>query len=93
MLPRQTARTTVTLDPDVQALLKQAMRSRDTSFKQALNDAVRAGLRPQAAAAKRKPYVLPTYDMGELLVHGISLNHLAAELEDQELIAKLARGA
>jgi hypothetical protein len=38
-------RTTVTLDADVQALLKRAMREQDRSFKATLNDAVRAGLR------------------------------------------------
>jgi hypothetical protein len=41
-------RATVTLDPDVQALLKRAMREQDRSFKQTLNDAVRAGLRKPA---------------------------------------------
>ena len=36
-------RTTVTLDPDVEALLRRAMRERGASFKQVLNDAVRDG--------------------------------------------------
>jgi hypothetical protein len=38
-------RTTVTLDPDVQALLKKAKRERGVSFREALNDVVRNGLR------------------------------------------------
>ena len=37
-------RTTVTLDPDVEAKLKATMRERGVSFKAALNDAVRVGL-------------------------------------------------
>ena len=48
-------RSTVTLDLDVQALLKKAMRQRDISFKAVLNDAVRAGLdktRPRSAVPK-----------------------------------------
>jgi hypothetical protein len=41
-------RTTVTIDPDVETLLNKAMRERDASFKQVLNDAVRSGLQAQA---------------------------------------------
>ena len=37
-------RTTVTLDPDVEALLQIAMKERRLSFKDALNAAVRLGL-------------------------------------------------
>ena len=85
-------RTTVTLDSDVQVLLKKAMRGRDASFKQVLNDAVRVGLRsqPVAKAARWEP---PTFDMGELLAHTTNLNALNDEIEAQEQIAKLQRGA
>jgi hypothetical protein len=82
-------RTTVTLDPDVQALLKKVMREREISFKEALNSAVRSGL----AAGKRsprKPYRMKTYKMG--LRSGINLdkaNQLAADLEDEEIIRKM----
>ena len=37
-------RTTVTLDPDVERLLRVAMKERGVSFNEALNDAARAGL-------------------------------------------------
>jgi hypothetical protein len=37
-------RTTVTLDPDVAAKLKELAHRRRTSFKQTLNDVVRRGL-------------------------------------------------
>jgi hypothetical protein len=36
-------RTTVTLDPDVERLLRDAMRERAISFKEALNEAARIG--------------------------------------------------
>jgi hypothetical protein len=39
-------RTTVTLDPDVERLVKDAMRERGLSFKQALNEALRRDLAP-----------------------------------------------
>ncbi|HEV2767007.1 MAG TPA: CopG family transcriptional regulator [Acidimicrobiales bacterium] len=80
-------RTTVTLDPDVAAALEQAARERRVSFKQVLNDAVRAGLRP---ATEARPYRLPTRRMG--LRAGVDLDKalkLAAELEDQEVVRKL----
>jgi len=38
-------RTTVTLDPEVAQLLREAMRVGDQSFKQTLNEAVRRGLK------------------------------------------------
>ena len=50
-------RTTVTLDPDVAAELKELARQRGVSFKEVLNDAVRAGL---AAGTEARAYRLPT---------------------------------
>lgn len=82
-------RTTVTLDPDVEALIKTAMRERSLSFKEALNAAVRAG------ATSRRPQSAPptsTYDMGEPLVDVTKALRLAGELEDQERAARLAVG-
>ena len=46
-------RTTVTLDKDVAAKLKQVARERGVSFKVALNDAVRAGLQGGTRPARR----------------------------------------
>jgi hypothetical protein len=85
-------RTTITLDPDVELLLKDAMRQRDASFKAVVNSALRRGLRAEQAQPAPK-FVQQTYDMGALLVGTTNLNALATELEDQELIAKLQRGA
>jgi hypothetical protein len=82
-------RTTVTLDPDVQLLLKHAMRERDASFKQTLNDAVRAGLRKPAGAAKAARFVQRTHKLGRPLVDLSKANALAGELDDAELIARM----
>ena len=82
-------RTTVTLEPDVEAVIKRAMRERGLTFKQALNDAVRAGVSPRKPAAE--PF--PTYDMGAPLVDVTKALRLAAELEDEDLARKLGRGA
>jgi hypothetical protein len=87
-------RTTVTLDPDVQVLLKKAMRQRDTSFKQALNDAVRAGLgaAPPSHRAEQA-FDFPVFRMGRPLVDLTKATALAAELEDRELVARMQRDA
>jgi hypothetical protein len=84
-------RTTVTIDPDVEALLKKAMRERGEPFKQVLNNAVRDGLR-MAQAKPEKPFRQRTFDMGLPQVNLTKANVLAAELEDQELVAKLRGG-
>jgi hypothetical protein len=80
-------RTTVTLDPDVAAELKELARQRGVPFKQVLNDAVRAGL---AAGTAARPYRLPTARLG--LRPGVSLDaalRLAAAMEDEETVRKL----
>jgi hypothetical protein len=38
-------RTTITLDPDVEELVRREMHERRVSFKQAVNDGLRSGLR------------------------------------------------
>ena len=83
-------RTTVTLDADVEVLVKSAMRERDASFKQVLNDALRQGLGRRSAteAVRFQPM---TFDMGTLLVASKNLNALAEDLEDRELLAKLSQ--
>lgn len=81
-------RTTVRLDPDLAALLRKLSRERGVSFREALNGALRAGLTARASGAK--PYRITTRRMG--LRPGIHLDralHLAAEMEDEELIRKL----
>jgi len=83
-------RTTVTLDPDVEALVKRAMRERGLTFKQALNDAIRAGAGPRSV---RSPSPVPTFDMGEPLVDVTKALRLAGDLEDQERAARMALGA
>lgn len=88
MMP--TVRTTVTLDPDVEALVKRAMRERGLTFKQAVNEAIRAGVGSPSDAA---PADFPTYDMGEALIDITKALRLAGELEDQELAARLVRGS
>ncbi len=84
-------RTTITLEPDVEDLLKRAMREQQAPFKRVLNDALRRGL-GAAGIAPRQPFVQRTFDGGRPLVDLTKAGALAAELEDQDLIDKLAQG-
>jgi hypothetical protein len=83
-------RTTVTLDPDVEALLEAAMRERGLSFKQALNEAVRTAL----ARGKRsgKPFRQRTFAMGIPKVDLTKALSIASEMEDQEILRKMRMG-
>lgn len=58
-----TVRTTVTLDPDVERLLKEEVHRTRLSFKAVLNNAVRAGLRAASPAGRRKPFVVKAEPM------------------------------
>jgi Arc/MetJ family transcription regulator len=82
-------RTTITLDPDVEALVAKAMRERGLSFKQAVNDALRRAL---TGPAEREPYRTPTYAMGPATVDVDKALRLAGELETEELLAKARLG-
>ncbi|MEI8243565.1 MAG: hypothetical protein WCI17_09890 [bacterium] len=79
-------RTTVTLDPDVAELLRDAAHGTRRSFKEALNSAVRRGLegagRPPRAAFKVHPV-----SMG--VRAGVDPAHLADVGDDAEVDAFL----
>jgi len=82
-------RTTVTLDPETERLLRRTMRERGVSFKQALNDAVRTGLRQKHRAKRR--FVQKTFSMGaEQLFRWDKALAIAEAMEDEELVRKLS---
>jgi hypothetical protein len=82
-------RTTVTLDPDVEAKLKATMRERGVSFKAALNDAVRAGL--DASASAPRPFKAKTAPLG-VRINIVKANQIAGEMEDEEILRKMEEG-
>jgi hypothetical protein len=84
-------RTTITLDPDTEALVKKRMKERGISFKQAVNDAIRSGLAADDIA-DRTPFRTETAAMGRPRVDLVHALRLAAELEDQELARKAESG-
>jgi Arc/MetJ family transcription regulator len=80
-------RTTITLDPDARALVERAMRERGLSFKEAVNEAIRAGL----GGAEPDTYTIPRR-LGPARVDLTKALGLAAALEDDELARRLAEG-
>ncbi len=82
-------RTTITLDPDVEALVKKTMKERGLSFKQAVNDAIRSSL---GSAASAEPYDFPSYHMGAPKIDLTHALRAAADLEDEEILRKLRAG-
>jgi hypothetical protein len=81
-------RTTVTLDEDVAAQLRQVSRERGVSFKVALNGAIRLGLSASAPSSRsfsvhvRPLGIRPEVDIDKAL-------NLASEIEDSEILRKL----
>jgi hypothetical protein len=82
-------RTTVTLDPDVEAKLRAVMRERGVSFKVAINDAVRAGL--GGASPQPRRFRMKTAPLGARFDIDKALT-IAGELEDEEIIRKRELG-
>lgn len=82
-------RTTVTLDSDTRLLVERAMRERGLSFKEAVNEGIRAGLGTPGSST-------PTYTapraIGPARVDLTKALRLAAELEDDALARRLAEG-
>lgn len=82
-------RTTITLEPDVQALLQAAMKERGISFKEALNSAVRAGL--TQGMPERRQFKQKSFPMGgEQNFRWDKGLSAAAAMEDEELGRKLS---
>jgi hypothetical protein len=82
-------RTTVTLDPDARGLIERLMREQDISFKEAINQAIRAGLAPRGRKAGG---YTKSRRLGPARVDLTKSLALAAELEDDALSRRLTEG-
>lgn len=82
-------RTTVTLDPDTRLLVERAMRERGLSFKQAVNEAIRAGL--GASSSPPRSYTTPR-ELGPPRIDLTRALQLSADLEDDAIGRRLAEG-
>ncbi|MBO0813165.1 MAG: hypothetical protein J2P23_14130 [Microlunatus sp.] len=81
-------RRTVTLDPEVELRLSALMEERGLTFKEALNSALRSALElPSTAGAE-----FPSFDMGTVTVDLTHSGRIAASIEDEEILRRLAAG-
>jgi hypothetical protein len=84
-------RTTLTLDDDIAARLKEEAHHRGEPLKAVVNETLRAGLTVLDAPPKAKRYRLKPASLGEVLP-GLNLDkalRLADSLEDEGIAAKL----
>ena len=82
-------RTTVTLEPDVESLIRQAMKEPGLSLRAALNSALRAGMSWNKAA--RRHFVQKTFALGpEQHFRWDKALAAAGAIEDEELSRKLS---
>jgi hypothetical protein len=81
-------RTTVTLDPDTEQIIRRRMRERGMSFKEALNDAIRRGVEDAAP-----PFRTQTASLGRSAVNLDRAMQVAGDLEDDDLVRKMRAGS
>jgi hypothetical protein len=79
-------RTTITLDPDTRLLVERAMRERGLSFKEAVNEAIRAGL--GRSPAEQRSYTVAR-DLGPARIDLTKALGLSSELEDDAIARRL----
>jgi hypothetical protein len=85
-------RTTLTLEPDVALKLKRKMAEKKLTLKDAVNQALRAGLAAPDPPA-RVPFKVVPHDGGGFMpgIDPYKLGKLADRLEDEEIIRKLGQ--
>lgn len=81
-------RTTVTLDPDTEQLVRRDMLERGLSFKDALNQAIRRGATTTEATA----FTTETASLGVPTVNLDRALQVVAHLEDDELVRRMRAG-
>jgi hypothetical protein len=87
-------RTTLTLDDDVASALKREADRSGRSFKEVVNEAVRAGLQARLVAPGAQRYRLRPARLGAVR-EGLAIDKalgLAAMLEDEEMLREFELG-
>lgn len=79
-------RTTVTLDPDTEQVVRARMAAEGVSFKRALNDAIRDGARGRPRPAT---FSMATFDLGEPSLDLTHALRVAADLEDESVLQRM----
>ncbi len=82
-------RTTITLDPDVEDLIRRQMHERRATFKQVVNESLRVALRDTGPV---ETFETPTFDLGAPHADLDRALALAGALEDEARLQRLAAG-
>lgn len=85
-------RTTVRIEDDLLEELKCRAADQDVSLTHMVNQTIRRGLNAPVEKAVTPPFVQKTHDMGVPRFDVNKALALAAELEDEYIMQKLARG-
>jgi len=83
-------RTTVTLDPDTEQLVRRRMSERGVSFKEAINGLIRSGVHEPSPA---EPFRTEAAPLGRSMVNLDRALQLAADLEDDDLLRRMRAGS
>lgn len=81
-------RTTVTLDPGSEQLVRRRMQEQGVSFKQAVNDLIKEG-----AAQRTERFRTQPVSMGRPVINLDRALQIAGEVEDEESVRKMRRGS
>ena len=80
-------RTTVTLDRDVERILRETAARTHRPFKKVLNDTLRVGIEQSLGIGEPEPFVLKTRPMGLRAGHDpAGFNQLADDLEAEAFL-------
>lgn len=79
-------RTTVTLDPDAEQIIRGRMEAEGISFKRALNDAIRAG---DGDHPKVRVSYTRARSLGEPRIDLTKALQLVGELEDESILRRM----
>jgi hypothetical protein len=80
-------RTTVTLDRDLERVLRETAARTHRPFKKVLNDMLRAGIEQSSAMGPSEPFVLKARPMGLRAVYDpTGFNKLADDLEAEAFL-------
>jgi hypothetical protein len=84
-------RTTIDIDADILRRLREEAERGGIPLRTAVDRVLRAGLERIQPRPERPRYTSPTFHMGAAAVPLDKALQLAAELEDEEVLRKLAR--
>ena len=84
-------RTTVTLDPDTEQLIKREVARRHLSFKRVLNDAIRRGLAGPTAGSEAAVAVTSFDSEYQPGVDRLRLQQLADDMEVDRAISSMVK--